>query len=94
MEITKTQISTFTIIGALGWILSISQFINTKTTDLEVKGFKEEAREWKEVAQNANLALLNAKANNESNEMLIPKGTIFESSDGGKTLKINRFPSE
>lgn len=52
---------------------------------------------WKKTAQEANAALLSARtwaaaaSAGGSSVVLIPKGSILESSDGGKTFRVNEI---
>lgn len=71
-------------VGAMGWTSAYWGWVSVRMHRAEM--FK-----WQKIAQDANTALLVARSGGESQKVLLPKGSILESSDGGKTLRVNEI---
>lgn len=86
------------VMAFCGWFLAaifFSMWLVDRSNIAEYKklleGWKVIAADWKKVAQDANGALLVARADGDPKKVLLPKGALLESSDGGKTFRVNEI---
>lgn len=83
------------VVAFYGWFLAalfFSMWLVERSNKEEYKkllaGWKVIAADWKKAAQDANGELLLARSGGESRKVLLPKGSVLESSDGGKTFRL------
>lgn len=86
------------VVAFYGWFLAavfFSMWLVERSNIAEYKeileGWKVIAVDWKKAAQDANGELLLARSGGESRKVLLPKGSVLESSDCGKTFRVNEI---
>lgn len=88
--ILAAALSISVTVGVAGWI---SAYWGGES----VRMHRAEMLKWQKIAQDANAELLSARAwaaaasAGGKSVVLIPKGSILESSDGGKTFRVNEI---